>query len=100
VVGCKKADAPAPAPGPAAPIAAPVTDTMSVGEASTVSFLSTKNGDTEVPGNIPGLSGEFTVDMDKLDSVSGTITADLSSVNTGDEGRDQNLRTAFFEVAK
>jgi len=66
---------------------------------SHVSFVGTKNGDTDVPGTIPTVQGQLTVDLTNLRTATGSITVDLSGLNTELEARDLNIREHFFSVA-
>jgi polyisoprenoid-binding protein YceI len=65
---------------------------------STVGFTVRHMMVAKVRGHFPDFEAEITVDNDKLLS-SVTATVQMSSITTGDEGRDGHLRNAdFFDV--
>ena len=54
---------------------------------------------TKVRGRFGTVAGSVTIAEDRLDSTT-EVTIDLSSIDTGDSGRDEHLRSAdFFDVA-
>ena len=54
-----------------------------------------------VRGTLGPVKGTIDYDGKSLDSVKADITIDVSGINTGNESRDQDLKSAdFFDVAK
>lgn len=65
---------------------------------TTVGFVARHLVVTKVRGRFGNVSGEIRVTPELLDS-SVTATIEMASVSTGDDGRDQHLRSAdFFDV--
>lgn len=76
----------------------PLSYVVSGGEISVVAI---KNGDTEVPATFDGVKGEFAVaDSEKVGGVSGMLSVDLSSWDSQEKTRDDNVRKLFFEVTQ
>jgi polyisoprenoid-binding protein YceI len=62
---------------------------------SAIQFVGIKNDAVGVPGSFASLEGSF--DAAKR---SGFVEVKLGSAETGNPGRDENIRTHFFEAAK
>jgi|GEM_PF-6060883 len=67
---------------------------------SSISFVSTKNTDAEVPGSFTNLGGLAILDWTDLNKTQASITVDLTAVESGDEARDNNLKTVFFDAMR
>lgn len=68
---------------------------------SEISFSVKHLGIATVRGKFMGLSGTATADPADPLSLQVEVTADVSTINTGDDKRDSHLRTAeFFDVEK
>lgn len=83
----------------AEPMAEDVTSSFSVVpdmDKSTLSFVSTKNGSTEVGGKFGVVLGGFNIDPQKLSATTGVLNVELDSVDTGLTLRDANLAETFF----
>jgi polyisoprenoid-binding protein YceI len=83
----------------AEPMAQGVTSSFSVVpdmDKSTLSFVSTKNGSTEVGGKFGVVLGGFDIDPQRLSSTTGVLNVELDSVDTGLPLRDANLAETFF----
>lgn len=66
---------------------------------SSLAFIARHAMVTKVRGNFGTFSGEATIDGANPSASSLSVTIDVASVNTGDEGRDGHLRSAdFFDV--
>jgi polyisoprenoid-binding protein YceI len=66
---------------------------------TTVGFTARHLMITKVRGRFGKVEGAATIDLDRLQS-NVRATIDLSSIDTGDAGRDEHLRSAdFFDVA-
>jgi polyisoprenoid-binding protein YceI len=69
------------------------------GSHTTVGFTARHLMITKVRGRFGAVEGSVTIDADPLQS-SVQATIDLGSIDTGDAGRDEHLRSAdFFDVA-
>ncbi len=56
---------------------------------------------SKVPGRFNALEGSIEVDPENLSTAKVSVTIDVASVDTGNEGRDGDLKSAkFFEVEK
>lgn len=81
------------------PMTGDVTTSFSVVpdmDKSKLSFVSTKNGDTEVGGTFGVLLGGFNIDAAKLSATTGVLNVELDSIDTGVEQRDRNIAETFF----
>lgn len=65
---------------------------------SQVSFSSIKNNDFPVTGYFTDLSGKIEIPKGNLSKTNGRISLDLTTLDTGNDGRDENVLTHFFEV--
>jgi YceI-like domain len=84
---------PKPIEAPAVPLDLVVTD----GE---IAIVSVKNGDTEVPGQFPKVTGALRfADGARQRDLSGLIEVDVASWTSGLDERDNNVRSAFFDIA-
>jgi len=63
---------------------------------SKMSFVSTKNGGTEVGGVFGVVLGGFNLDPAKLSATTGVLNVELDSVDTGLPLRDTNIAETFF----
>ena len=73
-------------------------------ENSTLQFVSIKDGKVEVPGTFKTLSGKLRAVTDETGKTTvvtgGSIKVKITSLDTGLEARDNNLRRYFFELDK
>lgn len=68
---------------------------------STVEFKVRHLGFSRVSGRFTDFSGHFKIKENDLSSIQASVEIRAASVNTGDEKRDEHLRSAdFFEVDK
>lgn len=68
---------------------------------SAIGFRVKHMGLVEVPGYFRDFTGTVVYDAKDVSKSTVTFTAKMTSVNTGNDGRDNHLRTAdFFEVEK
>lgn len=66
---------------------------------SVVDFKITGGGLFNVKGTFTGMQGDFNFDKDQLDNSNFNICVDAASVDTGNQKRDNHLRTEdFFSV--
>jgi polyisoprenoid-binding protein YceI len=87
-----------PDPNPVEPD--PVAMELGVANA-TVSMITVKDGDTEVPGKFEGVTGTMTFADGKHPSeLTGSLDISLASWDSGLELRDDRVKSIFFEVAK
>ena len=89
-------DKPDPKPVSADPVA------LELGVANaTVSMITVKNGDTEVPGKFEGVSGTMTfADGKHPSALTGSLDIELGSWDSGLELRDDRVKNIFFDAAK
>jgi polyisoprenoid-binding protein YceI len=70
-------------------------------EHATISVITVKNGDAEVPGKFEGVTGSLTFpDGSKPNELTGSLTIDASSWDSALELRDERVKNTFFEVEK
>ena len=68
---------------------------------STVGFAARHMGLAKVRGQFKGFRGEIEVDPQDLTTARGHLEVDMASVDTGEEKRDEHLRSAdFFDVER
>ena len=63
-----------------------------------IGLVTVKNGDTEVPASFQTVSGTVSLDLADLNRSTGQLTVDLSSWLSGEELRDQRMKSTFFEL--
>jgi len=68
---------------------------------SSVNFAVDHMGITETTGKFKKFAGSFTSPDDNFSTLSGTVTIQVGSIDTDDEGRDKHLKGEdFFDAAK
>ena len=66
---------------------------------ATVSMITVKNGDTEVPGKFEGVTGTLTFSDGAVpNDLTGSLTVDVSSWDSGLELRDDRVKATFFGI--
>lgn len=84
---------------PPKPIEAPAVPLVLAVTGGEVAIVTVKNGDTEVPGQFPKVSGSLRfADGARQRDLSGLIEVDVASWTSGLDERDNNVRSAFFDV--
>lgn len=68
---------------------------------ATISMITVKNGETEVPAKFEGVGGKLTFDNgDTRQGLAGALTIDLGSWDSGLGVRDERVQTLFFNIDK
>ncbi len=114
--GCGDSSEPAPAPTPAEAPPEPTPEPEATPDpgaeqtrpafsvvldpaASTLEWTSIKNGDAPVKGKLTKLGGGLALTAADLTATTGTLTVDLSGVDSAEPVRDSRIAETFFGVA-
>jgi polyisoprenoid-binding protein YceI len=82
-------------------VASAATETYRIDPVHSSVAFSIRHFVSKVPGKFNKFEGEISVDRGNLEQSSAEATIDVSSIDTGNQKRDNHLRSAdFFEAAK